>query len=173
MPVVQPHSRWNSDVDISGGKRVISLSPQWSDSSVGASSHLPALTIAPQQCFICRSALLEVHSHATKDTLAKVFLLRILASIHKEREKGHNLGWRHLQKCPTFNSLLYTTLLLQKTLKKQNNKKKKTQSKNGNECSSVGFPVSPYRGSSHPQQGKWHHQAPSRNCTQHLCIWLL
>ena len=80
------------------------------------------LTVAPQQCFICRSALLEVYSHAIKDKLAKVFLLRILASIHKEREEHHNLGWRHLQKCPTFKSLLYTTLLLQKMLKKTKTK---------------------------------------------------
>lgn len=32
--------------------------------------------------------------------------------------------------------------------------KQKPQSKNGDECSSVGFPVSPYRGSTHPQQGR-------------------
>ena len=135
------------------------------------------LTVAPQQCFICRSALLEVYSHAIKDKLAKVFLLRILASIHKEREKHHNLGWRHLQKCPTFKSLLYTTLLLQKTLK---NKNKNPKAKMAMSVHLLVFQwalteaaLTPSRGSgtTKPSPGTALSTCASSSCSSDLRVW--
>lgn len=110
-------TRWNSDVDISGGKEsslclLSEVIPQSEPQVI--SQHF---TIAPQQCFICRSALLEVQP-CYQRYAARCFCSEFLLLFTK-KGKGPQFGLKTLAEMPHFQKLALHHFAFTKDVKKK------------------------------------------------------